>query len=210
MLLLSISVEHDTDSAPQMPRNVQLTVDRYLVDRAQPGTRVTVIGVYTIPTGRGKDKSSKADLRCGTHALHVRFDIGIHIRTFRTPYLRVVGLQLNKGGPGRWHSLFTPAEEDEFVRLARRENIRDLIANSIAPAILGLDNEKVQCVRWLHSRALLTRTRLLQRMVACLLFGGTRKFLPDGMRLRGDINVLLLGDPGTGKSQLLKVRRGAA
>ncbi len=43
-------------------------------------------------------------------------------------------------------------------------------------------------------------------MVACLLFGGTRKFLPDGMRLRGDINVLLLGDPGTGKSQLLKVR----
>ena len=41
-------------------------------------------------------------------------------------------------------------------------------------------------------------------MTACLLFGGTRKLLPDGMKLRGDINVLLLGDPGTGKSQLLK------
>ncbi len=46
-----------------MPRNVQLTVDRYLVDRAQPGTRVTVIGVYTIPAGRGQAKSSKPDLR---------------------------------------------------------------------------------------------------------------------------------------------------
>ncbi len=47
-------------------------------------------------------------------------------------------------------------------------------------------------------------------MVACLLFGGTRKFLPDGMRLRGDINVLLLGDPGTGKSQILKFAQEVA
>lgn len=34
--------------------------------------------------------------------------------------------------------------------------------------------------------------------------GGSKKILPDGMRLRGDISVLLLGDPGTAKSQLLK------
>jgi DNA replication licensing factor MCM5 len=40
--------------------------------------------------------------------------------------------------------------------------------------------------------------------IACLLFGGSKKFLPDGLRLRGDVNVLMLGDPGTAKSQLLK------
>ena len=40
--------------------------------------------------------------------------------------------------------------------------------------------------------------------VACLLFGGSRKILPDGLTRRGDINVLLLGDPGTAKSQILK------
>jgi DNA replication licensing factor MCM5 len=44
----------------------------------------------------------------------------------------------------------------------------------------------------------------IKKAIACLLFGGSKKFLPDGMRLRGDINVLLLGDPGTAKSQLLK------
>jgi DNA replicative helicase MCM subunit Mcm2 (Cdc46/Mcm family) len=44
----------------------------------------------------------------------------------------------------------------------------------------------------------------IKKAAACLLFGGTKKVLPDGMRLRGDINVLLLGDPGTAKSQLLK------
>ena len=44
----------------------------------------------------------------------------------------------------------------------------------------------------------------IKKAIACLLFGGSKKILPDGMRLRGDINVLLLGDPGTAKSQLLK------
>jgi DNA replicative helicase MCM subunit Mcm2 (Cdc46/Mcm family) len=44
----------------------------------------------------------------------------------------------------------------------------------------------------------------IKKSIACLLLGGSKKILPDGMRLRGDINVLLLGDPGTAKSQLLK------
>ena len=44
----------------------------------------------------------------------------------------------------------------------------------------------------------------IKKAISCLLFGGSKKILPDGMRLRGDINVLLLGDPGTAKSQLLK------
>ncbi|KAI9577383.1 hypothetical protein GQX74_013626 [Glossina fuscipes] len=41
-------------------------------------------------------------------------------------------------------------------------------------------------------------------LLACMLFGGSRKRLPDGLCRRGDINILLLGDPGTAKSQLLK------
>ena len=37
-----------------------------------------------------------------------------------------------------------------------------------------------------------------------MLFGGSRKHLPDNTLLRGDINILLIGDPSTGKSQFLK------
>ncbi len=40
--------------------------------------------------------------------------------------------------------------------------------------------------------------------VAALLFGGSRKQMPDGTWRRGDVNVLALGDPSTAKSQFLK------
>jgi DNA replication licensing factor MCM5 len=50
----------------------------------------------------------------------------------------------------------------------------------------------------------------MKKAIVCLLMGGSKKILPDGMKLRGDINVLMLGDPGTAKSQLLKFVEKAA
>jgi DNA replication licensing factor MCM5 len=88
-----------------MPRNVQLTVDRYLVDKASPGTRVTVIGVYMIPQGRKKQGG-----KGGGEA--------------KAPYLRVVGMQMDREGAGRWKAQFTPEEEEQFMRLSRRGSIR--------------------------------------------------------------------------------------
>ena len=101
-------------------------------------------------------------------------------------YIRVVGLQaLPSPASGRSVSAeFTPEEELQFSELSMAPDIYDRISRSIAPSIYGLDDQK--------------------KAVACLLFGGARKKLPDGMSLRGDINVLLLGDPATAKSQLLK------
>jgi DNA replication licensing factor MCM5 len=98
--------------------------------------------------------------------------------------LKVVGIQVDSDGAGRVSSEFTDAETNEFRSLARHGDIVKKIVASIAPAIFGHDD--------------------IKRVLACQLFGGCRKTLPDGMRLRGDINVLMLGDPGTAKSQLLK------
>ncbi|KAJ3330565.1 minichromosome maintenance protein 5 [Blyttiomyces sp. JEL0837] len=100
----------------------------------------------------------------------------------RSPYLRVIGMQADVDG-GR-NRTFTPAEEEEFIALSRRPNLYEDFARSIAPSIYGSND--------------------IKKAIACLLFGGSKKVLPDGMKLRGDVNVLLLGDPGTAKSQLLK------
>jgi len=104
----------------------------------------------------------------------------------RAPYLRVIGIEVETEGAGRTSRdlRFTPEEEEEFRRLAAKSDVHQVIANSIAPAIFGFED--------------------IKKAVACLLFGGSRKILPDGLTRRGDINVLLLGDPGTAKSQILK------
>ncbi|KAJ1508741.1 Mcm2-7 hexameric complex component, partial [Coelomomyces lativittatus] len=67
---------------------------------------------------------------------------------------------------------------------AKRTLDYETLAKSICPEIYGLEDVK---------KALLL-----------LLVGGVTNALPDGMKIRGDINVLLMGDPGVAKSQLLK------
>lgn len=103
----------------------------------------------------------------------------------RAPYLRAVGIQADQEGRGHTTGItISAAEEKEFKELAQSKDVYERIARSIAPSIFGFDD--------------------IKKSVACLLFGGSRKLLPDGLARRGDINLLLLGDPGTAKSQLLK------
>ncbi|KAF3914176.1 hypothetical protein ABW21_db0201124 [Orbilia brochopaga] len=81
---------------------------------------------------------------------------------------------------------FQLTEEDESAirHLAKENKIVDKIIDSIAPSIYGHQDIKTA--------------------VAASLFGGIPKNIHGKHTLRGDINVLLLGDPGTAKSQILK------
>ncbi|OMJ15193.1 DNA replication licensing factor mcm5 [Smittium culicis] len=102
----------------------------------------------------------------------------------RNPYLRIVGMEVLRSGNSSASKTFSPEEENEMLAISRIPNIYRVFADSIAPSIFGNSD--------------------IKKAITCLLFGGSKKVLPDGMRIRGDINVLLLGDPGTAKSQLLK------
>jgi DNA replication licensing factor MCM5 len=102
----------------------------------------------------------------------------------RTPYLRAVGINSDVDHTTKGNAIFSEEEEAEFLEMSRRPDLYNVFADCIAPSIYG--------------------NRDIKKAIACLLLGGSKKLLPDGMKLRGDINVLLLGDPGTAKSQLLK------
>lgn len=151
----------------EMPRNIMLSVDRYLVDLVTPGTRVSVMAISSLTNTGAKSKLQTAS-------------------NIKTPYLRVVGIQIETEGGGRSSSSFSPQEEELMQRLARDPDIYGRMARSIAPQISG------------------EYTVDIKKALACLLMGGSRKLLADGVRLRGDINVLLMGDPSTAKSQFLK------
>ncbi|MCX6688536.1 MAG: minichromosome maintenance protein MCM [Methanoregula sp.] len=74
--------------------------------------------------------------------------------------------------------------ENEIKKLSTDPQIYRKIIHSIAPTIYG--NEDVK------------------EAIALQIFGGIAKDMPDQTRLRGDIHVLLIGDPGIAKSQLLR------
>ena len=113
----------------------------------------------------------------------------------KSSYLQVLGIVMSTNNSRGSSLAITPIEEEKFIRMAKQSDIREMIYKSIAPSIKGSNKDCIGDIK---------------AAVACLLFGGSRKHLPDGTKLRGDINVLLIGDPGTAKSQFLKYVERAA
>jgi len=82
------------------------------------------------------------------------------------------------------------SDKTEIVELSNDPEVYEKMVGAIAPSIYGYETEKLA--------------------MALQLFSGVTKHLPDGSRLRGDLHMLLIGDPGTGKSMLLQYIRQIA
>ncbi|RKO85279.1 MCM2/3/5 family-domain-containing protein [Blyttiomyces helicus] len=197
--------------AGRIPRTVECELAEYLVDSVVPGDVVSVSGIVKVlaaEEGKGKNKTSE-----------------MHIFYLDANYLSKVGAGAAPSSSGSAPSSTSqptppdnqeetcddPAADKDHVELSDRElaAIREIVAegdvfrllvHSLCPSIFGHDivkgvglNVNMNEVRYFRTTGLLLT-----------LFGGRRRNLEENeIAIRSDPHILVVGDPGLGKSQLL-------
>ncbi|KAI7332587.1 DNA replication licensing factor mcm3 [Hortaea werneckii] len=105
--------------------------------------------------------------------------------TFKTLILaNNVILLSSKSGGGIAQAAITDTDIRNINKISKQRRVFDLLSQSLAPSIYGHD--------------------YIKKAILLMLLGGMEKNLDNGTHLRGDINILMVGDPSTAKSQLLR------
>lgn len=105
--------------------------------------------------------------------------------TFRTLILaNNIILLSSKAGGGIAQVVPTAMDIRNINKIAKGKRVFELLSQSLAPSIYGHD--------------------YIKKAILLMLLGGQEKNLENGTHLRGDINILMVGDPSTAKSQLLR------
>ncbi|KAE8373135.1 MCM2/3/5 family-domain-containing protein [Aspergillus bertholletiae] len=162
----TISIQEMPERAPagQLPRSVDVILDDDLVDRAKPGDRIQLVGIYRSLGNRNANSGSS---------------------TFRTLVMANNIIQLSsKSGGGIAQATITDTDIRNINKVSKKKNVFELMSHSLAPSIYGHD--------------------YIKKAILLMLLGGMEKNLDNGTHLRGDINIMMVGDPSTAKSQLLR------
>ncbi|KAG0170787.1 MCM DNA helicase complex subunit [Apophysomyces sp. BC1034] len=162
----TISIQEMPERAPpgQIPRSIDVILDDDLVDKAKPGDRVSIVGIYRSLGNRNAKQTSS---------------------TFKTVLLcNEINLLSTKAGNGIAAPVITDVDIKNITQLAKKKNAFDILSQSLAPSI------------WGHE--------YIKKAVLLMLLGGVEKNLDNGTHIRGDINMMMVGDPSTAKSQILR------
>lgn len=183
-----IKLQETPDSIPdgQTPHSVSVCAYDDLVDVCKAGDRVEITGIFKCNQVRinPRQRTVKNIFKTYVDALHVqkvdRQRLGVDVSTIEEELSDQVVGDIEQARK------FTEAEEKKIKETAERNDIYELLSRSLAPSIYEMEDVK--------------KGILLQ------LFGGTNKSFQKGgnPKYRGDINVLLCGDPSTSKSQILQ------
>ncbi|MEM4390882.1 MAG: minichromosome maintenance protein MCM [Candidatus Diapherotrites archaeon] len=137
--------------------NLDIYVSDDIVNKVSPGARAKITGILRLIPPKEKK------------TVYGRYLEGMHIEETEKEFEEV---EISK------------EEEEQIKELAKREDIYEMLVQSIAPHIYGHE--------------------IMKEAIALQLFGGVKKILPNDQQVRGNIHILLVGDPGMAKSAVLK------
>lgn len=200
-----VRIQENANEIPtgSMPRTLDVILRGETVERAKPGDKckftgceivipdVSQLGLPGVKPQSIKENKGGSELNSGVSGLKT---LGVRDLTYKLAFNAChVCSMVNKVGNERdedndnsdAYLLSLPQSEvDELKEMVKDEYIYDKLVQSVAPAVFGHDTIK--------------KGILLQ------LLSGVHKQTVDGINLRGDINICIVGDPSTSKSQFLK------
>ncbi|XP_039335541.2 DNA helicase MCM8 isoform X1 [Saimiri boliviensis] len=166
----------DQREAGRIPRTIECELVHDLVDSCVPGDTVTVTGIV---------KVSNAEEGCRNKNDKCMFLLYIEANSISNSK----GQKTKTSEDGCKHGMlmeFSLKDLYAIQEIQAEENLFKLIVNSLCPVIFGHE--------------------LVKAGLALALFGGSQKYADDKNRIpiRGDPHILVVGDPGLGKSQMLQ------
>jgi len=185
-----------------IPRSVEIVLRADAVESAQPGDRCDFIGTLIVVPDVGSLNLPGARAESGarhkgeeSEGLRGLKSLGVRDLHHRTAFLACTALSSNSriGGddlqneditPQAIKERMSPSEWNTIYKMSQDKSLYQNLIDSLFPTIHG--NEEVK------------------RGILLMLFGGVAKTTVESTSLRGDINVCIVGDPSTAKSQLLK------
>ncbi len=182
-----IKLQETPDAVPagQTPHSVSVCVYNELVDFCKAGDRVQITGIFRVSPVRVNPR-----MRTVKSIFKTFVDV-VHVAKVDDKRLDADPSTLDEQTNDPENNIeetrkISPEDEEKIKETATRSDIYELLSRSLAPSVYEMDDVK--------------KGILLQ------MFGGTNKTFQKGgsPRYRGDINVLLCGDPSTSKSQLLR------
>lgn len=191
--------EHSTDiPAGSMPRSVDVILRHELVDYAKPGERLvftgTLVAVPEIASFLTPGERQQVSLKHeGIRARDRSLDsvtglkaLGIKELNYKLVFM---ANSVSKFAAFNYRDEdevqeLNAAEKEAIERLRNEPDLYSRMAKCISPTVFGHDEVK--------------------KGILLMLLGGVNKKTAEGMKLRGDINICIIGDPSTAKSQFLK------
>jgi len=182
----TVKLQETPDSIPEgeTPHVVNLITFEELIDVVRPGDRIDVTGIFHANPIRLKNSQRTLNSIFKTYVDVIHFRKTDKKRDEANNPENTQEGQFAPFNEGDMVEEISPELEEELRKLGASPDIYEQLTKALAPSIWEMEDVK--------------------KGILCQMFGGTHKELPSAMgKYRGDINILMVGDPGTSKSQLL-------